>query len=168
MRGSYPSILEHTYSSRVVYNLFINNEKMGETGINAAIAGYYDVPVALVTGDRKLAEEAKAFLGKVETVTVKEAIGRTAACCLSPVKARQLIKKGAIKALRRVNELKPFKIKPPIKLKVAFINPGMAEMAELVPGSKRLNSRMVSFSSKDIIEVYKALLAMITLAGTTV
>ena len=53
MRGSYPSILEHTYSSRVVYNLFMNNKLVGETGINAAIAGYYDVPVALVTEDKK-------------------------------------------------------------------------------------------------------------------
>jgi len=53
MRGVYPSILEHTYSSRVVYNLFMNNKLVGETGINAAIAGYYDVPVALVTEDKK-------------------------------------------------------------------------------------------------------------------
>lgn len=168
MRGSYPSILEHTYSSRVVYSLFINDRQMGETGINAAIAGYYDVPVALVTGDRKLIEEAEILLGKVETAIVKEAVGRTAARCLSPIKARQLIKKGAIKALRKIDKLKPFKIEPPINLKVAFINPGMAEMAELVPGSKRVDGRTVSFSSKDIIEIYKAFLAMITLAGTTV
>lgn len=168
MRGSYPSILEHTYRGRVVYNLFVNDRLMGETGINAAIAGYYGVPVALVTGDKTLAEEAQIFLGKVETVVVKEAVGRTAACCLSPTKARELIKKGAIKALKNIANLKPFKIKPPIKLKVIFINPGMAEMAELVPRSKRVDGRTVSFSSKDMIEVYKAFRAMITLAGTTV
>jgi len=168
MRGSYPSILEHTYSSRVVYNFSINNRTMGETGINAAIAGYYGVPVALVTGDQTLAKEAKMFLRTVETVVVKEAVGRTAARCLSPAKARQLIKKGAIKALKKVDKLKPFKIKPPINLKVAFINPGMAEMATLVSGSKRVDGRTVSFSSKDLIEVYKAFLAMIVLAGTTV
>jgi len=168
MRGSYPSILEHTYSSRVVYNLSINNQPMGETGINAAIAGYYNVPVALVTGDRKLAEEAKTILGKVETVVVKEAVGRTAACCLSPAKARQIIKQGSIRALKRVDKLKPFKIKPPINFEVVFINPGMAEVAELVPGAKRVDSRTVSFTSKDLIETYKAFVAMITLAGTTV
>ena len=117
MRGSYSSILEHTYSSRVVYNLFINDKQMGETGINAAIAGYYGVPVALVTGDRKMMEEAESLLGKVETAIVKEAVGRTAARCLSPIKARQLIKKGAIKSLRKVDKLNPFKIEPPITLK---------------------------------------------------
>jgi len=167
MRGAYPSILEHTYSSRLVYDFSINDRLMGETGINAAIAGYYNVPVVLVTGDRKLAEEARAFLGKVETAVVKEAVGRTAARCLSPRKARQLIKKGATKALKQVDKFKPFKIKPPINLKVAFLNPGMAEVATLVPGSKRVDGRTVSYSSKDMIEVYRAFIAMITLAGTT-
>ncbi len=168
MRGSFPSVLEHTYSSRVVYNFSVNDRLMGETGINAAIAGYYNVPVAMVTGDRKLAEEAKEFLGRIETVIVKEAVGRTAASCLSPIRARQLVKRGAFKALRRVDKLKPFKIKPPINLKVAFINPGMAEIAELVPGSKRIDGRTLSFSSKDLIAAYKAFLAMIILAGTNV
>jgi D-amino peptidase len=167
MRGAYPSILEHTYSSRVVYDFFINDRVMGETGINAAIAGYYGVPVTLVTGDRKLCEEARTFLRKVVTVIVKEAVGRTAARCISPIKARQLIKNGATKALEQADRVKPFKIKPPINLKVAFINPGMAEIAELVPGSKRIDGRTLSYTSKDLVEVYKAFLAMITLAGTT-
>jgi D-amino peptidase len=63
--------------------------------------------------------------------------------------------------------VKPFKIKPPINLKVAFINPGMAEIAELVPGSKRIDGRTLSYTSKNLIEAYKAFLAMIKLAGTT-
>jgi D-amino peptidase len=167
MRGSHPSILEHTYSSRVVYDFFINDTVMGETGINAAIAGYYGVPVTLVTGDRKLCEEARTFLRNVVTVVVKEATGRTAARCISPIKARQLIKNGAAKALKHADSVKPFKIKPPINLKVAFMNSGMAEIAELVPGSKRIDGRTLSYTSKDLVEAYKAFLAMITLAGTT-
>ncbi len=99
---------------------------------------------------------------------VKEAVGRTAASCLSPAKAQRLIKEGAIKALNRVDEFRPFKINPPITLKVVFINSGMAEIAELVPDSKRVDGRTVSYSSKDLLKVYKAFLAMVTLAGTTV
>jgi len=110
----------------------------------------------------------RVLFKNVETAVVKEAAGRTAARCLSPIKARQLIKKGAVKALKQINKLKPFKINPPINLKVAFINPRMAEIAVLVPGSKRVDGRTVSFGSKNLIEVYKAFRAMITLAGTTV
>jgi len=43
----------------------------------------------------------------------------------------------------------------------------MAEVAELIPGSKRIDGRTLSYTSKDMVEVYRAFLAMITLAGTT-
>ena len=41
-------------------------------------------------------------------------------------------------------------------------------MAALVLGSKRINGKAISFSSEDMIEVYKAFLVMIALSGTTV
>jgi len=41
-------------------------------------------------------------------------------------------------------------------------------MAVLVLGSKHINGRTISFSSEDMIEVYKAFLVMIALSETTV
>lgn len=167
-RGTYSGVLEHTYHGGVISDVIINGKPMGETGINAAIAGHFKVSVALVTGDRTVTEEARNILGKVETVQVKEGIGRYAARCVSPARARILIKEGAIEALKNLKQFKPFKISPPIILRVAFINTGMTEMAELVPGVKRIDGRTVSFVSDDYLEAFKALRAMITLAGTTV
>jgi D-amino peptidase len=167
MRGSYPSVLEHTFHGRVVFDIFINGERMGETAINAAIAGVYGIPVALVAGDRAVAKEASMFLGNVETVTVKEAVGRYAAKCLTPARARMAIRDAAFKATKHINSFKPFKIKPPIKLDIVFVNTGMADIAEYVPATKRVDGRTVSFTSKDFLEIHKALLAMTTLAGTT-
>ncbi|KPV61582.1 MAG: D-aminopeptidase [Candidatus Bathyarchaeota archaeon BA1] len=167
-RGSYIGVLEHTYHGGVVSDVFMNGQPMGETGLNAALAGCFNVPVALVSGDRAVTEEARSLLGNVETVTVKEGVGRFAARCVSPVKARVLIKEGTTKALQRLNEFKPFKISPPIKLDIVFIHIGMAEMAELVPGAKRVDGRTISFVSNDYLEVFKALRAMITLAGTNI
>lgn len=86
----------------------------------------------------------------------------------APAKARQSIKEGAAKALGQVDKLKPFTIKPSISLKVVFVNPGMAEVAELVPGSEKVDSRTLRYRSKDLLEVYRAFLTMITLAGTVV
>jgi len=140
---------------------------MGETGINAAVAGYFDVPVALVTGDRMVTEEALMLLKTVETVMVKEGVGRFAARCLSPAKARQLIKEGAVRAIRRLDDFKPFRIEPPIKIDVTFIHTGMTAMAELVPGASRVDGRTVSFSADDYMQAFKALQAMIALAGTS-
>jgi D-amino peptidase len=166
MRGVYPSVLEHTFSGKVVFDVFLNKKRVGETAINAAIAGIYDVPVALVTGDRAVTEEAKTFLGNVETVAVKEAVGRYAAKCLTPTKARTKIRDAAFRAVKHASKFKPFKIKPPIKLDVVFVHTGMAELAEFMPGSKRIDGRKVSFTSKNFLEVHRAFIAMVTLART--
>jgi len=166
-RGAYTGVLEHTYHGGVISDVLINGQPMGETGINAAVAGHFNVSVALVTGDRVVTDEAISLLGTVETVAVKEGVGRFAARCVSPVKARRLIKEGAIRALKRLEEFKPLRIEPPIKIEVTFIHTGMTEMAELVPGAKRVDGRTVSFSSDDYLQAFKALRAMITLAGTS-
>ncbi|MGQ9564983.1 MAG: M55 family metallopeptidase [Candidatus Bathyarchaeales archaeon] len=166
MRGSYPSVLEHTFSGKVVFDVFLNGKRVGETALNAAMAGVFGVPVALVTGDRAVTDEAKMFLGNVETVTVKEAVGRYAAKCLSPTKAQALIKDAAYKAVKNIGRFKPFQVKPPIKLDVVFFHTGMAELAQFVPGSRRTDGRTVSFTSKDFLEIHKAFVAMVLLAGT--
>lgn len=107
------------------------------------------------------------MLGNVETVRVKEGIGRYAARCISPSKSHKLIKETASKALKNLKQFKPYKIKPPIKLEIVFVNTGMTQMAELVPTAKRTNGRTVSFTSNDYLETFKAMNAMIELAATT-
>jgi len=165
MASSFPSVLGHTYFGRVVYNLKVNNKTMGETGINAAVAGYYNVPIVLVTGDETVTREAEELLGKVEAVAVKKAIGRYAAQCLTPVKARKLIKKAAARTLKKIDKFAPFKLKPPITLEIDFVNAGMTEMAMIIPGVKQVASRTVSYTSNDLIDAFKAFRAIITLAG---
>lgn len=167
-RGSYLGVLEHTYHGGVVSDIAINGRQMGEVGINAALAGYFNVPVVLVTGDRAVVEEAKSLLGDVEVAMVKEGVGRFAARCLSPSKAQRLIKEKAFKALSRLGSFKPFIINPPIELEVSFIHTGMIEMAELLPGVRRMDGRSLSITLSDYLEAFKALRAMITLAGTNV
>ncbi len=167
-RGTYLGVLEHTFHGRVISDIKINGKPMGETGINAALAGYFGVPVALVTGDLSVTEEARSILGTVETVKVKEGVGRYAAQCVSPSTARRLIKEGSSKALKNLRKFKAFRIRPPIKVDVTFVHTGMTGMAELLPGAKRVNGRTVSFATNDYLEAFKALRAMITLAGTSV
>ncbi|MEM2916809.1 MAG: M55 family metallopeptidase [Candidatus Bathyarchaeia archaeon] len=165
MKGAYPGVLDHSYHSRVIHDILLNNQHLGETGINAALAGYYNVPVALVTGDNVVTNEASQLLKNVETATVKEGMGRFAAKCLSPTMARQLIKKKAFQALKNLKKFKPFKIEPPLRLELTFVSTDMTQMAELVPGVKRIDGRTISFVSNDFLELYKAFYAMIVLAG---
>ena len=55
--GTGHAIIDHTYTSRV-HEARLNGQPVGELAINAALAGTYGVPVALVSGDQALAAEA--------------------------------------------------------------------------------------------------------------
>ena len=161
--GTRNATIDHTYTSRV-YEARINGQPVGELALNAAMAGLHGVPVALVSGDQALAAEAKALLGSaLETVVVKEAVGRFAARSLAPSVACQRIRAGAAAALKRKHA--PFTFKPPIRLEVDFGVSQMADMAELVPGSSRTGGRTVSYTADDYREVFRAWRAMYNLAG---
>ena len=155
------SVLDHTYSG-IVYQVSLNGRPMGETGLNAALAGYFGVPVVLVTGDKLLTEEAVALLGSVEVVAVKESYGRSAARCLVPEAAHDLIRQAAQRALSRGG--KPFVVKPPITLTVDFISSAHLDMAELIPGVNRVSGRRIEFIHDDFLTIYKVWRATLTLA----
>jgi D-amino peptidase len=163
MAGTRHAVIDHTYTDRV-HEARLNGRPVGELAINAALAGTYDVPVALVSGDQALASEARAFLGpSVETVVVKEAVGRFAARSVAPVEACNRIRAGVTSALRRAHQ--PFRLSAPIRLEVEFELAHMADMAELVPGSVRTDGRTVAFTGEDYREVFRAWRALYNLAG---
>jgi D-amino peptidase len=161
--GTRHATIDHTYTSRV-YEARINGEPVGELALNAAMAGVHGVPVVLVSGDQALAAEAKALLGTgVETVIVKQSVGRFAARSLAPAVACERIRAGAVAALKRKHEA--YTLKPPIRLEVDFIVSQMADMAELVPGSMRTGGRSISYTGDDYREVFRAWRAMYNLAA---
>ncbi|MBI4533225.1 MAG: M55 family metallopeptidase, partial [Candidatus Melainabacteria bacterium] len=79
--GSARGVLSHTYRSQVFLEVKLNGRTAGETLLNAALAGWFGVPVALITGDDALCKEAQEGLGPVATVEVKKAVSRYAAVC---------------------------------------------------------------------------------------
>lgn len=167
-RGTLYGVLDHTYSGATVSSFMINGQELGETGMNALVAGGFDVPIVLVTGDSAVTSEAKNLLGNVETVTVKETVSRWSAKCLHPNKAREAIRQGAISALKRRSEMRPFKLKPPYEMRLELMNAGMADVAELIPDTRRIAPRILTYSSDDFLKVYKAFQAMVTLAASTI
>jgi len=159
--GAGTAVLEHTWNSYVV-ELRLNGRVMGETGLNAALAGAYNVPVILVTGDRAVTEEARALLGEIETVAVKEGVTRSSARCLHPEVAHQRIRQAAERALSLA--VPPFIVPPPITLRLVFQRALQADMAALVPGSQRVDGRTVEWTGEDMPTVYKVFRAMAALS----
>src|SRR6266516_5466132 len=99
------AVLSHTYNPAVISHVELDGNRVGEIGINALVALHAGVPVALVSGDRQTAEEAKTFLPGVELVVVKESFTRLSAHNLHPDRARRLLREGARRAVHRAGSL---------------------------------------------------------------
>ena len=155
-RGTPKAIMDHVYTGRPS-DIRINGRSCGETAINAAVAGVFGVPVGLVTGCEALCAEAKDFLGNVEVVPVKRAVGRYAALCFPREMVHEQIRSAAEKACCRIGELKPFAFSRPIVAEIDFHDTAYADAAARVPGMRRVAERTVSFESNDYLEVYNAL-----------
>jgi D-amino peptidase len=165
--GSAPAILDHTISSATVRAIRINGQELPEMGINAAIAGYYNVPVIMLSGDTETCAQAKSIFGKeLVTVPVKEAIGRLAAKLLPAEEARRHLMEAAKAALAAKGKIAPFRLNAPYTFEVEFLSSAHAEPASLLPGIKRVNPRSVTFGASDYLEGFKLMRAIIALAGT--
>ncbi len=68
----------------MVQRIKVNGLEVSEFWLNAAVTGYCDVPVSLVTGDDKLIEHAKTLIPNIETVMTKYALGCRAALTKHP------------------------------------------------------------------------------------
>ncbi len=117
-------VLCHTISTTLYRNLWFNDDLVGETGVNAALNGHFDVPVVLVTGDDAVCREAKEILGEnLPTVVIKKGLGKFSARQIPPTRARQMIENGAKDALKDLNVTQPYKPDKPTTIKVEVHSP---------------------------------------------
>ncbi len=165
--GTEQAILDHTWSSQRVANLWLNGELVGETGLNAAVCGHFGVPVLMVSGDRAVCWEAASLLGDVWTVAVKEATGRQAAQCLPPEMAQERIYAAACRAAARLRDgdaPEPFCPSAPVTMTIEFPGSDMADRAALLPGAER-EGRRLSYKAEDVLLALRAMRAALALAG---
>jgi len=168
MMGTQKAGMDHSYSSRTIYNIRINGKLVGETEINAALAGYYKVPLGLVSGDDRLAKEVRKFFGKaVEFVITKYGISRMAAKCRHPLDIQKELEIKAERAVKKLKTLKAFSFRSPIRAEIDVINTLMADLIESVPGIKRVSGRKIIFQNKNILEFYRMLRIICKLAYAT-
>ncbi|MCY8809784.1 M55 family metallopeptidase [Bacillus atrophaeus] len=166
-RASVPGVMSHSMIF-AVRHFYINDQPVGELGLNAYTAGFFDVPVIMVAGDDQAAREAEALIPNVTTAAVKETISRSAVKCLSPAKAGRLLTEKTAYALRNKDKVKP--LTPPDRpvLSIEFANYGQAEWANLMPGTEiKPGTTIVQFQAKDMLEAYQAMLVMTELAAQT-
>jgi D-amino peptidase len=122
MMGTPDGVLCHTQSSRTENRYWYNGVESGELAQCAAIAGYYDIPTIMVTGDVATCREATKFFGpNCITVAVKRGISREAAELYSFEETHRALYEGARKAVQAIPKCKPYKLTVPIKAKKEYL-----------------------------------------------
>ncbi len=165
--GSALAILDHTISGGTIRAIRVNGREFPEMGLNAAIAGYYKVPVIMLSGDTETCAQAMSLFGDAfVTAAVKQATGRFAAQMLPQDEARARLREAAKQAVSRAGKVPPFRIEPPYTFEVEFLTSGQAELPLMLPGVKRPSPRSVSFTATDYIEGFKMLRGIIALASS--
>ncbi len=145
----------HTMSSARLADVQLNNISMSEGGVNAAIAGHFNVPIIMVSGDDAAVKEVTALLGDVEGAVVKWNYGFHSAMTMMPEAAYSLIREKVKKAIGRIKAFKPYKLKTPVQLDVRFKNYRPSEVLSYLSIVERTDAHSIRFMGKDMIETSK-------------
>jgi D-amino peptidase len=143
MAGTLNGFLDHTQSPAHWLNYYLNGRRAGELAQIGAWAGSYDVPILLVTGDEAACDEAHKFFPAIQTVSVKQGIGRQHARCIHPEKTRELIHDGAKQAMSLAETARPFKVETPLTVRLEYYRSDMADAVANRPGTRRIDARTV-------------------------
>jgi D-amino peptidase len=165
--GSPDAILDHTWSSRTVANVWLNEILTGEYGLNAALAGHFGVPVVMASGDQTACGQMSDLLGEIKVAVVKHASGRYAAECLPPQVSQGMIYQAALRAVERLaagDMPDPFILDTPVRVTVEFFTSDMADRASLLPYTQRKGT-CVSFTAQEMETAYRAFRSMVTMAA---
>ncbi len=153
MPGAEKGVLTHTESWDGIQNVWINNRSTGEIGLLVMLAGYFDVPTIMLSGDTAACRELRELVPESECAEVKTGVSRTAAFMLSHQAACALIAEKARRAMERLPHIKPFKLSGPVEVKVEFTPPGTTTFRPR-EGVERLNDRTWVFRGKDIVDAW--------------
>ena len=153
MAGAPNGILNHSYSSLGTENMWVNNKPVGEIGGRVMLAGWYGVPVILLTGDTAACDELRTLVPNAEFAAVKSGASRTAGFMLPHPAAAALIREKARRAMQRLGEIRPYKIEGPVELKVQFTTRGVQYFRRR-EGVEQVDERTWAFRGKDLMDAW--------------
>lgn len=137
----------HTMSSARLTRIALNDMPMPESGINAAIAGHFGVPVVMISGDDAVIAETRALLGPIEAAEVKRAISFHAAETMTPSRGQALIRQRVESGIRRRGEFRPWRPSSPVTVDISFKHYRQAEMLSWLPLTHRVDAHTVRYQA---------------------
>ena len=153
LQGTPDGYMCHSFNSHGVCNMWLNDELIGEIGIESRIASYFKVPTILVGGDVAACREAKALMPDVTTVATKKGISRYTVIDRNPADVQADLRKAAEKAVKNI---KKYKVLPTSKHYV-FRLELMCENSACgyeMRGWERIAHNMVQTKADNIIDIF--------------
>ena len=142
----------HTFSSASLTRVALNGATVTEGSWAAAIAGHFDVPVIMMSGDDAAIAEVRAAVGEIEAAETKRTLGFHSAMTITPQASYDLIGARVKAALARRPSFKPYKVTTPVTVDVSFKNYLPAEVMAYLPGFERTDAHSIRFTARDMVE----------------
>ena len=153
-------VLQHVWDVRTIK---FNDVSLAEITLDSALAGYYNIPTVMISGDDAVCQYAKRVISpNIATATVKWGIGKRSAVCLHPKKAQKLIKAAVIDGLKRRDEIPPFSFTNPVTVDITYKDGGGADTALFFMQNypdERISADTIRFIAPNAKEAYYGFLA---------
>lgn len=142
--------LAHTRSRNSVYK--VNGVELTETSIIALAGARFGIPVIMVSGDDVLQEHVRALFPGAEYALVKRALSVRSAELLPVEVAHANIERAAEAAIRKLGSLRPLFVGTPFNFELIYRNKTQADQAARYPGTTRINSITMGYTTSDVVE----------------
>lgn len=162
--GASDAVISHTLAGICVTEMMINDKIVGETEMNAIVAGGFNVPAIFISGDDSYIKEVKETLPNVESVVTKYAKNRLAAELIHPEVVQKDIEEKVSKAVKNINQFSPIQTEGAVTFEIEFKGPQQAQMTSTIPSVKMLSPTRISFTCKDVVSAYKHMWACVIIA----
>ncbi len=138
--GTEGAFLPHTWTLQWA-DFRVNGQSIGEMGIEACFAGYWDVPTVMMQGDEAACREAECQFPGIVTACVKRFETHDLCSGLDPAAARRLTAQKVAEAVEKLRTGPPAPYKPsvPMTVTIRMRSAQDAESAAEKPGVERLD-----------------------------
>jgi len=147
----------HTISSARYTSVGLNGTPVAESGLNAAIAGHYGVPVVAISGDEHAVGELQAMVPGAAGAVVKRAIGFHSAQTKTPEAAQALIREAVQEGVSRRSQIRPHRLSPPFRLDLGIKNYRAVELLAYLPIVERTTAHEIRYQAGSIADVMRFL-----------
>lgn len=149
--------LHHTMGKNV-RDYSLNGVSVGETGLQAFLAGYYGVPYIFCAGDEWAVREMQQLCPGCIGAAVKFGTGRLSALTAAPARAREIIEEGARRSMEVIGKVEPLKLESPVLFREEHEEPVFdpENQDKQPPGRRIVDCRTMEVEAetiKDVLDV---------------